>query len=302
MNTFAAISIGIGPNIIDAGGFVLSWHGFFTFVAVAVAVFLVARWGTRAELDTDTIYSVSVWAIIGGIIGARLFHVIDFWDQVYQYDIISAFYVWEGGIAIFGAILGGFVGGSLYILIRNSAGFLGVWGRFFRFAGEPHKAPLPGIGRLADITAPALLIAMAIGRIGDIINGEHCSTPTDLPWGVVYTHPESPGLTYCGGVVQHPAVAYEMFFDLALLGIIWPLRNRLKPDGMLFALYLALYSTGRFFLSFLRVETNEYFLGLNEAQLVALAVILVTVPLLVYKAQFVRGATRRPTVSQQRAR
>jgi phosphatidylglycerol:prolipoprotein diacylglycerol transferase len=293
MNVLGTISIGIDPNIISFGPFLLSWHGFFTFVAVAVAVYLVHRWGTRDGLDSDGILSVSVWAIIGGIVGARVLHLIDFWGPVYQYNPLSVFYVWQGGIAIFGAILGGFAGGSLYILVRNSNWFLKLWGKYFRFAGEPQKAPLPDIGHLADIAAPALLIAMAIGRIGDVINGEHFSSFTNLPWGVVYTHPDSPAL---GRPASHPAVAYELLFDLALLLVIWPLRHRLRPRGMLFALYLALYSTGRFFLSFLRQEYNTYLLGLNEAQIVALVVVIVTVPLLVYKAQLVgppRGREER---------
>ena len=296
MYILGAIPIGIDPNIISFGPFLLSWHGFLTFVAVAVAVYLVHRWGTREGLNSDGILSVSVWAIIGGIVGARLFHVIDYWGAVYQHNPLWALFIWQGGIAIFGAILGGFAGGSLYILVRNSDWFIKVWGKYFRFAGEPSKAPLPEIGRLADLAAPALLVAMAIGRIGDIINGEHLASFTNLPWGVVYTHPDSPAL---GRAASHPAVAYEMLFDLVVLLVIWPLRHRLWPPGMLFALYLALYSTGRFFLSFLREEFSSYFLGLNEAQIVALAVVIVTVPLLVYKAQlvdpsFYRRGERRP--------
>jgi phosphatidylglycerol---prolipoprotein diacylglyceryl transferase len=300
MDVLAAIPIGIDPNIINFGPFLLSWHGFFTFVAVAVAVYLVHRWGTQEGMNSDALLSVSVWAIIGGIIGARILHIIDFWDDFYSHNPFSVFFVWQGGIAIFGAILGGFAGGSLYIIIRNSDWFLRIWGKYFRFAGEPNKAPLPGIGHLADIAAPALLIAMAIGRIGDIINGEHYASFTSLPWGVIYTHPESPGF---GRPASHPAVAYEMIFDLALLLVIWPLRHRLQPHGMLFALYLALYSTGRFFISFLREEFNSYFLGLNEAQIVSLVVIMVTIPLLVYKAQLLparRGTRQRPAGSQQR--
>ncbi|MFQ6028133.1 MAG: prolipoprotein diacylglyceryl transferase [Dehalococcoidia bacterium] len=286
-----AISIGMNPNIVDFGPFLLSWHGFLTFVAVAVSVYLVARWGTKDGMNTDAILSVSVWCIIGGIIGARVLHVIDFWDSFYRFNPISVILVWQGGIAIFGAILGGFVGGALFIIIRNSQRFLNLWGKYFRFFGEPNRAPLPGIGALADVAAPALLISMAIGRIGDIINGEHFANFTNLPWGVLYTHPDSPGL---GRAASHPAVAYELLFDLALVLVIWPLRHRLRPSGMLFALYLALYSTGRFFLSFLRVEQNMYIYGwLNEAQLVSLAVILVTIPLLVYKASFVRSVPRR---------
>ena len=291
MSILASISIGINPNLIDFGNFTLSWHGVMTFVAVATAVWLVARWGAKEGMIVDSIYSVAVWGIIGGVIGARILHVIDFWDEVYRDDFISVFSVWSGGIAIYGAIIGGFIGGSLYIMIRNSEWFLSLWRTVFPFMGEAHRANLPGIGRLADITAPALLIAQAIGRVGDVINGEHFSKVTELPWGVIYTHANSPGVFR---PPTHPAVGYELLFDLVLLAAIWPLRDRLRPHGMFFALYLATYSIGRFFLSFLREEFNEYFNGnLNEAQVVAIIVVLFTVPLLVWKAQLVRPAANR---------
>ena len=285
MGVLASISIGINPNLIDVGTFILSWHGVMTFVAVAVAVYLTARWGGKEGMNVDSIYSVAVWAIIGGVIGARILHVIDFWDEVYKNDIGSIFQVWAGGIAIYGAILGGFVGGALYISIRNSDWFLNLWEKFVPFMGEAHRANLPGIGRIADLTAPAVLFAMAIGRVGDIINGEHFSKVTDLPWGIIYTHANSPGIFR---PPTHPAVAYELLFDLVLLAVIWPMRNRLRPNGMFFALFLGTYSIGRFFLSFLRQEFNEYFGVLNEAQVVAIIVVIITVPLLVWKAQLVR--------------
>ena len=291
MDVLAAISIGMGPNLIQTAGFVLAWHGIFTFVAVAVAVFLAASWGRREGLNADAIYSVSLWSIIGGIVGARVIHVIDFWE-IYSSNFMRAFFIWEGGVAIYGAVLGGFVGGALYIIIRNSDQFLAFWGalrRVLPIFPEPHKAPLPGIGHMADVVAPALLIAMAIGRIGDIINGEHFAKATSLPWGFVYTNSESLGF---GRPISHPAVAYELLFDLALAAVIWPLRNRLRPRGMFFVLYGALYSIGRFFLSFLRVESQTYFDFLNQAQVLALIVIVVAVPLLVFRAQIVRPGSR----------
>ena len=290
MGILSSISIGINPNLINAGNFILSWHGVMTFIAVAVAVWLVARWGAKEGMIVDSIYSVSVWAIIGGVIGARVLHVIDFWEEVYKHDFVSVFLVWSGGIAIYGAILGGFAGGALYIIVRNSDWFLSVWRTVFPFMGEAHRANLPSIGRLADITAPALLIGQAIGRIGDVINGEHYAKMTDLPWGVIYTHPDSPGIFR---PPTHPAVGYELLFDLVLLAAIWPLRDRLRPNGMFFTLYLATYSIGRFFLSFLREEFNEYFGALNEAQVVAILVVVFTVPLLVWKAQLVKPPANR---------
>jgi len=290
MGILASISIGINPNLIDFANFTLSWHGVMTFVAVATAVWLVSRAGAKEGMNVDSIYSVAVWAIIGGVVGARVLHVIDFWDEVYRDDFISVFSVWSGGIAIYGAIIGGFIGGALYIMIRNSEWFLSMWRTVFPFMGEAHRANLPGIGRLADITVPGLLIAQAIGRIGDVINGEHLSKVTELPWGFIYTHANSPGIFR---PPTHPAVAYELLFDLVLLAAIWPLRDRLRPNGMFFTLYLATYSIGRFFLSFMREEFNEYFGALNEAQVVAIMVVIFTVPLLVWKAQLVRPSTNR---------
>ena len=284
MDVLASISIGIDPDLINRWGIVLSWHGFLTFVAVAVSVYLVVRWGTREGMTADSIYSVAVWCIAGGIIGSRLLHVIDLWGDVYQHDPVRTLYVWQGGVTIYGAILGGFVGGALYIMVRNSDWYLAMWGRYFRFLGEAKAAPLPGIGHLADIAAPAMLISQAIGRVGDIINGEHFADVSDLPWAITYSHPESPGF---GRPPAHPAVAYELLMDLVILALIWPLRKRLRPQGMFFALYLASYSFGRFFLSFLREEFKEYG-GLNEAQIIALVVMAVTIPLLIYKARFVK--------------
>ncbi|MSQ07105.1 MAG: prolipoprotein diacylglyceryl transferase [Dehalococcoidia bacterium] len=289
MNVLGSITIGMSPNIAAFGGLLLSWHGVFTFIAVATVVGLVLRWGTREGMQPDPVLSICVWSIIGGILGARLVHVIDFWGAVYSHNPLTVFYIWQGGIALYGGILGGFAGCAGYITIRNSRWFLAFWGRFLKFAGAATPAQLPAVGHMADVAAPAMLIGMAIGRIGDIINGEHFARFTSLPWGVLYTHPESLGLSRAA---SHPAVAYELIFDLLLVAVLWPLRHRLQPHGMVFALAVTLYSVGRFFLSFLREEINQYFLGLNEAQLVALLVVIVTIPLLVYKAKLVRPAPR----------
>ncbi len=288
MTVLESISIGINPNLIDGGGLALSWHGFMTFAAVVVAVFLVVRWGSREGFNSDAIYAVAFWGILGGVVGARLLHVIDAWS-FYGQDPVRILYVWSGGVTIYGAILGGFVFAAAYMVIRNSRFCLEAWRRYFRFLGEPVKSPLPSVGRLADIAAPAMLVAQAIGRVGDIINGEHCAKATGLPWGVIYTHPERQSLA-CeqsfGPGATHPAVAYELLMDLAILAALWPLRKRLHPPGMFFALYLATYSVGRFCLSFLRKEYSQYG-PLNEAQIIALLVMVVTVPLLMYKAQLV---------------
>ena len=105
------VEIGIGPNLLSFGTFVVSWHGFFSFIAVATAVFLVGRWAPLKGIDPDDIYSIAIFAIIGGIIGARLVHVVDHWD-FYQQNPADVFAIWAGGIGLWGGILGGFIGGA----------------------------------------------------------------------------------------------------------------------------------------------------------------------------------------------
>ena len=262
------IEIPFGPNLFQLGPVLLTWHGFFTFVAVVVAVVLIARWASRTgreDLTSARVYDTAIWAVLGGIVGARLVHVIDRWD-LYSQNPLQVFAIYQGGIGIIGAVLGGFAAGVIYT----------------RIAHYP-------TGKLADLAAPAVLIAMAIGRIGDIINGEHCALVTDAFWGFVYTHPESPA-GFCYNSIpspsMHPAVVYEMLWDLAIAGVLfWGLRDRLRPDGMLFVSFLLLYSVGRFFITFLR-EDKVWVAGLQEAQILSLVILAVTVPLLAYRAQW----------------
>ena len=254
--------IGMDPNIFQAGQFILTWHGFFSFVAVVISVVLCARWARSVDLEPDMVYSTAIWAIIGGILGARIFHVIDRWD-IYSTNPAEVLAIWSGGIALFGAIIGGLAAGAIY---AKTQGF--------------------PIGKLADLAAPAILIGQTIGRIGDIINGEHIAKVTDLPWGFVYSHPDSLSYQVHRSLASHPVILYEMIWNMVVLAVVWKMRGRLQPDGMLFALYLSLYAFGRFFISFLR-EDKIWIAGLQEAHLIAIGVILVAVPLLVFRGNLV---------------
>ena len=277
------IEVGLDPNIFEAGGIILSWHGLFSVIAVAVAVLMVAKIAPRHGISVDDVYSVAVWGIIGGVIGARLLHIVDKLD-FYTANPLDIFAIWTGGIAVWGGVLGGFAGGWIY---ASRAGIVR--------------------GRLADITAPWLLLAMAIGRIGDIINGEHLAKPTSLPWGIEWTHPGS--LSFGLGPT-HPAVVYEMMLDLAVVALaLWVLPKILRPDGMVFAASLLLYAFGRIFVLMFH-DYESWLFGMSEAQAVSVAVVLVTAPLLVWKGKFGRfGApepvglvpdTRRPRAERRR--
>ena len=257
------IEIPIEPNIAAlAGQFVFSWHGLFSFAGVAMAVFLVGRWAPARGIHPDDVYSIAIWAIIGGIIGARLVHVVDNW-AFYQDNPDRIIAIWAGGIGLWGGILGGFLAGAAYALIR--------------------KHP---VGVIADLAAPAMLFSQTIGRVGDIVNGEHCAKAWDFALGFIWTSPVADAARCVNGVgvSVHPVIAYEMVWNMLALALVWNLRNRLRPDGMLFALYLALYALGRFGVTFLR-EDRVWALGMQEAHYIALLVLAVAVPLLIIKAR-----------------
>ena len=259
------IEIDIGPDLLSLGTFVLSWHGFFSFVAVGSAVYLVGRWAPMRGIDPDTVYSIAIWAIIGGVVGARLVHVVDQWD-FYQDNPGQIIAIWEGGIGLWGGILGGFIGGAAYALIA--------------------KYPL---GVVADLTAPAMLFVQTIGRLGDIVNGEHCAKAANFFLGFEWTNPETDASQCDSGLAGspvHPVIAYEMVWNMMALFIVWRLRGRLRPDGMLFALYLALYAVGRFAITFAR-EDDIWAAGMQEAHYIALVVLAITVPLLAFRARLV---------------
>jgi phosphatidylglycerol:prolipoprotein diacylglycerol transferase len=284
------IRINIDPDLIDAGGVTVTWHGFFTFIGVLVALILVTNWAKRRGIVPDTVHSIAVIGIFGAIIGARIFHVLDFWDRIYQHDPIRIFYIWQGGIGIIGAITGGFIFSAGYMLIRNRDCVINFWNKFFRWLGRLEKIDMPPIGKLADITAPALLISQTLGRIGDVINGEHFAKATEFAWAFVYTHPQTEALYLNAArypeTPTHPAVAYEMIWNMVSLGILWFIfRDRLKPDGMLFAMYATLYSFGRFFISFAR-EDRIYIVGLDAAQMITLTIMVIGITLLISKANW----------------
>lgn len=247
------IEIGANPNLVGA----LTWHGFFTFVAAAIAIGVAVRLAKEVGLKDEIVYSMLMWAVPGGIIGSRLLHVIDSWS-FYSGNVEEIFFVWQGGVTIYGAIIGGTISGAIYAWIK----------------GYP-------VLKLMDVAAPALLIAQAIGRIGDVINGEHPSRPTDLPWAWVYTNPESPGSRF---PASHPAIAYEMLMDIGILALIWVFRKRLKPDGMTFLAYAAVYSFGRFFLQTFFRDDGVWILKMQAAAFISLVVLGITIPIIVWRA------------------
>ncbi len=248
-----SIDIGIDPVIVDTLGLEITWHGLFTALGVVVGVAVATAFARRAGYEEDTIYNVALCLVIGGIIGARglyiLEHLSDFTD-----DPADIFAVNTGGISIYGALIGGTIGGLLYTIIRR----------------------VPDIPQGADIAAMGGILGMAVGRIGDIINGEHFASDTGLPWGVVYTNQDSPSFLRFGPTAapQHPAVAYEMIGDLLIFALLLVIFLRVNRSGVTFFAWVFLYGLLRTLVSFIRLD-DIVLVGLRTAQLIGIGAMVV---------------------------
>ena len=268
------IHVNINPLITGFSNWVISWHGFFSFVAVLFSVILVGRWAEDYNLDQDTVYHVAIWGIIGGVIGARIVHVIDYW-WFYQNQPLDMFMLWKGGIGVWGGVIGGFAGGVLCAHINKYPKYV-----------------------LTDLAAPALMFGMVIGRIGDIINGEHCAKAYEGVFAMSWDHAAS-DVTNCKmkgsgiGVPVQPAIIYEMIWNMLSIYIIWYFRFKLYPSGMTWVLFLLLYSIGRLIISYLRYDkiwVPINFLGMDlsitEAQVIAIICILISLPILIINVNY----------------
>jgi phosphatidylglycerol:prolipoprotein diacylglycerol transferase len=292
------IVINLDPIALQIGNFAVHWYGIAYVVAITVALWFLRRYVHKQGISDDQLWGLFVWTAIAGLIGGRLYFVIQQPNLVNDYLLnpINIFSVWNGGMAFFGAI---FAGTATLFLI----------------------APRYGISRFFAIDCGALFAAIGqiFGRFGNIVNGDitgqalasfPISIPGDTcahapcvayvadahfsPWAFVYLNPHS---FAAQGIPFLPAPIFEILANLVALAILWNLRFLLPRirAGYFFTLYLALYSIGQFVVFFFRgSEPITPFLGVvsfKQAQWTAVITLLLCVPLFLLVRRFGRPWT-----------
>ncbi|BAQ64191.1 prolipoprotein diacylglyceryl transferase [Geminocystis sp. NIES-3709] len=239
-----------GPILFDVGPISLRWYGLLIASAVLIGVIIAQKLGKYRNIDPDLIGDLVIWLVIGAIPMARIYYVLFEWQNYAQHpqDIIA---IWQGGIAIHGAIIGGIIAILIFAKINRQS----FW-------------------ELTDIIAPSLILGQAIGRWGNFFNSEAFGIPTNLPWKL-YIPPNNRPIEYINFDYFHPTFLYESLwnigvFILLIMIFFWSIKNNNKlKNGTIFLIYLISYSLGRVWIEGFR--TDSLMLGfLRIAQVVSL--------------------------------
>lgn len=242
-----------GPTLIELGPLTIRWYGLLIASAVLIGVSLSQYLAKRRNVDPNLLGDLVIWLVIGAIPAARLYYVLFEWKQYSQHpeQIIA---IWNGGIAIHGAIIGGTLAAIIFSRIQK----ISFW-------------------QLADLVAPSLILGQAIGRWGNFFNSEAFGDPTDLPWKLYIPQQRRP-LNFINFEYFHPTFLYESLWNVMVLGLLLTLffrglkgKPRLKV-GTIALVYMVAYSLGRVWIEGLR--TDSLMIGpLRIAQIVSLSAI-----------------------------
>lgn len=275
------------PNSIQIGPITIYFYGIILMLGALAAAWLAEREANRRGLNGQLAWDGLIWVLVGGIIGARIWHIltpppsmvaqgIDTW--YYLTHPLDAINIRNGGLGIPGAVIGGLL--ALYIFARRNKLNFPVW---------------------ADITAPALALGQAIGRWGNFVNQELYGAPTNLPWAIqIDPQHRLPG--YQNISHYHPLFLYESLWNLMNLGVLLFLgrrySDRLKA-GDLFLVYLIIYPVGRFLLEFLRLDASQV-AGINANQTLMAVVAVFSGAFLIWRHRFQgRKASKEATAQAE---
>ncbi|MGF1471543.1 MAG: prolipoprotein diacylglyceryl transferase [Rubrobacteraceae bacterium] len=230
---FASLPSPPSPIIFEIGPFALRYYGLFIAAGIAAATWLAGRELARRGYD-ETLALDSLLVIVPlGFVGARVYHVATNWGFYSDDPFPSIFAVWEGGLAIYGALAAGFLGLLLFSWWRGVNPLI-----------------------LADAAAPGLALGQAIGRWGNYFNQELFGRPSDLPWAIRIS-PENRPAEFVEAETFHPTFLYESLWNLLVVFVLLWVARRFAGSlkaGDVALLYVSLYSVGRFFMELLRID------------------------------------------------
>jgi phosphatidylglycerol:prolipoprotein diacylglycerol transferase len=242
------ITINIDPIAFRLGPLSVHWYGLMYVVGITIGLLVAWPFAKSRGITWAQVESVLWYAVLAGLVGARLYYVVQQPLEPYIREPWRIFAFWEGGMAFYGAV---FAVVLVIILLARRVG-VSVW-------------------NFLDVMAVFATVGQFFGRIGNLINGDIIGYPTDLPWGVVYANPNSFAPRH--DIAYQPAAVYEMVVNIILFAILWSIRNKVKP-GILFFVYIFGYSIGQIIVFTWR-DNEVVFLGLKQAQLTAIIVMLV---------------------------
>ena len=261
MPRFGVITIGIDPEI-HLGPLTLSWHGLTIALGIVIGGFAARVWLRERRLNPEPLYTLAIVLTVGAVVGSRLFYVME-----HGGPLLGTYgFTFDGGVILAAILL------ALYVW-RNRLSALYL-----------------------DAIAVALPLGVAVGRIGDVINGEHYGARSDFFLAVRNSHPNAmtpdPALAYQNGGL------YEVLLGALIFAIVWPLRHRLPRTGDLAWLVLALFSVGRFFELFVR-DSPKLALGLNNAQWTSVAMLLAVIGGWIVTRRRIKTHARSPDAASE---
>ena len=258
-----AITIGIDPEL-HLGPVTLAWHGLTIAIGIGLGTLVAVRYARSRDLDADQVQTLVFLIVVAGVVGSRVLYLL-------QHDVGALFrpgdLIGTRGFSFYGALIASPAAAAVYL----------------------HRKQLSW--RYLDALAAGFPLGMAVGRIGDLINGEHYGGATDLPWAVRYTHPEA--VVPEVGIAYHSGGLYEIVLAVVMVAILTPLWHRLRaPTTLLWATILA-YAVGRFVMFFARSDSGTT-LGLKGAQWLSVAIALVSLAGLLRARRRVSSSQRSP--------
>ena len=252
------------PILVSLGPVNIYYYGFFILLGSIVAISIALKLASFYNIKKDTIIDLAFWLIVGGIIGARIYHVL-LELPYYLENPLSTFKIWQGGLAIHGGI----IAGGIIIYLFSKKNKINFW-------------------LITSFLVPGLALAQAMGRWGNYFNGELFGLPTDKPWGIPISVANRPA-EYINFEYFHPTFLYESLGNLSIFFVliaihILVIKNKKQNKIIFYQLisigYLILYSILRFSLEFVRIDRTPELLGLRFPQIASILIVFTSLVIL----------------------